>query len=93
VITDAHGTPSAITLTAGNRNDITQLLPLLDAVPHFKGRTGRPRHLLGQRGIKPVIAGRGTPHGSGLGAVRWVVERTNAWIRGFRRLRIRPPEP
>ncbi|WP_445530019.1 transposase [Streptomyces cyslabdanicus] len=31
----------------------------------------------------------GVPHGSGLGSVRWVVERTNAWIHGFRRLRIR----
>ncbi|WP_405838484.1 IS5 family transposase [Streptomyces platensis] len=107
VITDAHGTPLAITLTGGNRHDITQLLPLLDAIPHVKGRTGRPRHrpqqlfadrgydfdkyrrLLWQRGIKPVIARRGTSHGSGLGVVRWVVERTNAWIHGFRRLRIR----
>ncbi|WP_374114222.1 transposase [Streptomyces sp. NK08204] len=24
-----------------------------------------------------------------MGSVRWVVERTNAWIHGFRRLRIR----
>ncbi|RKE22058.1 DDE family transposase [Streptomyces sp. TLI_171] len=47
------------------------------------------RRLLWKRGIKPVIARRGVPHGSGLGAVRWVVERTNAWIHGFRRLRIR----
>ncbi|MEU9291503.1 transposase, partial [Streptomyces sp. NPDC048275] len=39
--------------------------------------------------MKPVIARRGTPHGSGLGTVSWVVERTNAWIHGFRRLRIR----
>ncbi|MFD8088258.1 IS5 family transposase [Kitasatospora sp. NPDC059722] len=107
VITDAHGTPLAITLTGGNRHDVTQLLPLLDAIPHIRGTTGRPRHrpgqlfadrgydydkyrrLLGKRGIKPVIARRGMPHGSGLGTVRWVVERTNAWIHGFRRLRIR----
>ncbi|MFI6769245.1 FAD-dependent monooxygenase [Streptomyces sp. NPDC050355] len=47
------------------------------------------RRLLWKRGIKPVIARRGVPHASGLGAVRWVVERTNAWIHGFRRLRIR----
>ncbi|BDH12812.1 hypothetical protein HOK021_39910 [Streptomyces hygroscopicus] len=45
--------------------------------------------MLRERGIKPVIARRGTPHESGLGAVRWVVERTNAWIHGFRRLRVR----
>lgn len=40
-------------------------------------------------GIKPLIAQRNTPHGSGLGKTRWVVERTFSWIRGFRRLRIR----
>jgi transposase len=107
VITDAGSTPLAITLTGGNRHDITQLLPLLDAIPRIRGVTGRPRHrprqlfadrgydfdkyrrLLWKRGIKPVIARRGVPHSSGLGSVRWVVERTNAWIHGFRRLRIR----
>lgn len=40
-------------------------------------------------GITPVIAKRNTPHGSGLGKTRWVVERTFGWIRGFRRLRVR----
>ena len=40
-------------------------------------------------GIEPKIAKRNTPHGSGLGTTRWVVERTNAWLKGFRRLRIR----
>ncbi|SOE16231.1 Transposase DDE domain-containing protein [Streptomyces sp. 2323.1] len=107
VITAAHGVPLAIRLTGGNRHDVTQLLSLLDAIPHIKGCTGRPRHrprqlfadcgydfdkyrrLLWKRGIKPVIARRGVPHGSGLGTVRRVVERTNAWIHGFRRLRIR----
>ena len=107
MITDGNGTPLAVTLTGGNRHDVTQLLPLLDAIPHLKGRRGRPRHrprqlfadrghdydkyrrLLWKRGIKPVIARRGVPHGSGLGTVRWAVERTNAWIHGFRRLRIR----
>ena len=45
--------------------------------------------LLRWLGIEPLIAKRNTPHGSGLGKTRWVVERTNAWIRGFRRLRVR----
>ncbi|WP_190012389.1 transposase, partial [Streptomyces candidus] len=31
----------------------------------------------------------GTPHGSGLGKTRWVVERTFAWLHQFKRLRIR----
>lgn len=46
------------------------------------------RHLR-TRGITPVIARRGTPHGSGLGAIRWVVERTFARLHQFNRLRIR----
>lgn len=34
------------------------------------------RRLVRARGITPKIARRGTPHGSGLGKTRWVVERT-----------------
>jgi transposase len=33
----------AFTLTGANRHDVTQLLPLLDAVPPVRGRRGRPR--------------------------------------------------
>jgi len=40
-------------------------------------------------GIEPVFAHRGTPHGSGLGRVRYVVERTIANIHQNRRLKIR----
>jgi transposase len=47
------------------------------------------RRELWRRGIKPVIARRGTEHGSGLGKLRWVVERTFSWLHQFRRLRIR----
>ena len=83
-----------MSLTGGNRNDVTQLLPLLDKIPACRGAVGRPRdgptgcsrdrgydhdkyrRLLRQRGIRPVIAERGVPHGSGLGIFRWVVERT-----------------
>jgi transposase len=43
VITDADGTPMAQTLTGANRHDVTQLLPLVDAVPAVAGRRGRPR--------------------------------------------------
>lgn len=107
LITDGHGTPLAVILTGGNRNDVTQLLPLLDAVPPIRGRVGRPRRkpdsLFADRGydhdvyrdqvraraIVPAIARRGTRHGTGLGTYRRVVERTFAWLHGFRRLRIR----
>jgi transposase len=40
------------------------------------------------RGIEPVLARRGTEHGSGLGLTRWVVERTHSWLHQFRRLRV-----
>ncbi|MEU1576299.1 IS5 family transposase [Streptomyces collinus] len=107
VLTDGQGIPLAVSLTGGNRNDVTQLLPLLDKVPAVAGVVGRPRRrpdalladrgydhdkyrrLVRARGIAPVIAERGKEHGSGLGVFRWVVERTIAWLHGFRRLRIR----
>jgi transposase len=47
------------------------------------------RRQLRRRGIRPVIARRRTGHGSGLGKVRWVVERTLSWLHGFGRLRVR----
>ncbi len=90
-----------MTLTAGNRNDVTELIPLVDRVPPT-GRHGkfRPKALLAdraydsrrhrrelrERGITPRIAKRGTGHGSGLGKDRWVVERTFAWLHPYRRL-------
>jgi transposase len=43
VVTCGRGTPLAFSLTGGNRNDITQLLPLVDAIPPVRGRRGRPR--------------------------------------------------
>ncbi|MFD9977916.1 IS5 family transposase [Streptomyces sp. NPDC059017] len=106
VIVDRFGTPLAVSLTGGNRHDVTQLIPLLDAIPGIRGLRGRPRsrpkrlfadrgydfdkyrRLLWKRGIKLQIARRGTAHGSGLGKTRWVVERTFAWLRQFKRLRI-----
>ncbi|XCM33508.1 transposase [Streptomyces parvus] len=92
LITDATGIPLAVTLTSGNRNDVTQLIPLLRSVPPVRGKRGRlrrrPAVVLGDRGydhdrhrrlvrtlgMKPLIARRGTEHGSGLGTQRWVVE-------------------
>lgn len=107
MLTDAKGTPLAVTLTGANRHDITQLMPLLEAIPPVKGRTGRPRRKplrvqgdraydsqphrrqLRRRKIEPVLARRRTPHGSGLGVFRWVVERTLSWLHSNRRLRVR----
>jgi len=47
------------------------------------------RWTLAWLGIEPHIGKRKTPHGSGLGKIRWVVERTIGWLKGLRRLRIR----
>ncbi|WP_186135244.1 transposase, partial [Burkholderia gladioli] len=47
------------------------------------------RRILHERNIPTRIARRGHPHGSGLGKVRWIVERTHAWLHHFRRLRTR----
>ena len=107
LLVDATGIPLAFSVTGGNRNDVTQLIPLLDRVPAVKGRVGRPRtrpdrvyadrgydhdkyrRLLRARGITPMIARRKTAHGTGLGQVRWVVERTFAWLHHFKRLLVR----
>jgi transposase len=43
VITDAQGIPLAALLTGANRNDVTQLLPLVQAIPPVRGKPGRPR--------------------------------------------------
>ena len=77
---------------------------LVEAVPPVRGQRGRrrPRRLyadraydsrrhrqeLRRRHIAPSLARRGAEHGSGLGAYRWVVERTLGWLRQFRRLRV-----
>jgi transposase len=44
---------------------------------------------LRRRGIIPLIAQRNTPHGSGLGRLRWVVEAAFDWLFNQRRLRVR----
>ncbi len=57
LICHAGGIPLAVTLTGGNRNDITQLIPLIDAVPPVRGRRGRPR-----RKPRELFADRGYDH-------------------------------
>jgi transposase len=48
LITDAHGIPLAVTLTGGHRHDVTQLMPLIEAIPPIRGRAGRPRQRPGE---------------------------------------------
>jgi transposase len=47
------------------------------------------RAILRWLGITAVIAQRNREHGSGLGKVRWVMERTISWLKGMRRMRLR----
>jgi transposase len=42
-ITDAQGIHLAAILTGANRHDVTQLLPLVEAIPPIRGQVGRPR--------------------------------------------------
>ncbi|QRX95182.1 transposase [Streptomyces sp. A1-5] len=70
-ITDASGIPLASTVTGGNRNDVTQLIPLLQAVPPVRGKRGQPRRrpdvALGDRGYDHdtyrSASNRGRPSG------------------------------
>ena len=54
---DATGIPLAWTLTGGNRNDVTQLIPLVERIPPVRGKVGRPR-----RRPDRVAADRGYDH-------------------------------
>lgn len=51
--TDAGGVPLAAKLTGANRHDVTQLMPLVDAIPPVRGKPGaplrKPRRVMGDR--------------------------------------------
>ena len=70
LLVDGGGIPLAWTLTGANRNDVTQLLGLLDRVPPVRGRVGRPR-----RRPERLIADRGYDHDK---------YRRLVWRRGIR---------
>jgi len=68
VAVDAGGIPLAATLTGANRHDVTQLLPLVDAIPPLRGKPGRPlrkpKEVLGDRAYdsephRAALAARG----------------------------------
>ena len=93
----------ALILSAANANDATMLedIPAI-RIPTGRRRRRpgkvhadkayehrRCRRYLHRRGIKPRIARRRIESSARLGRHRWTVERTGAWLGGFRRLRIR----
>jgi transposase len=52
VLTDANGIPLATTLTGANAHDVTQLIPLVDAIPKIRDKRGkrrRPKRVQGDR--------------------------------------------
>jgi hypothetical protein len=57
------GIPLAIQLSGANRNDSTQALSLVDAIPLLQGERGRPRHrpecVMGERGYDAEVIRRG----------------------------------
>jgi len=82
---------------------VEPMLKQLPILPDRSGkRRKKPKALQGDRAygfvwiikmlvqlmIVSIIAPRGSPHGSGLGKTRYVVERTLAWIGNNRRLKL-----
>jgi Transposase DDE domain len=63
LICDGSGIPLAIQLTEANRNDSTQALSLVDAIPLLQGERGHPRHrpecVMGDRGYDADAIRRG----------------------------------
>jgi hypothetical protein len=68
--------------TIGGRSGRPRRKP--DTLQGDRGYDSEPHRIrLRAQGIAPVLARRWTPHGSGLGIYRWVVERTMAWLHRF----------
>jgi len=80
-----------------------EMLESMSPVKQPRGRPRRkPRELIGDRGygfpwiiaaivlmgIGSLLCLRGSPHGSGLGKRRYVIERTMSWLSNFRRLKL-----
>jgi hypothetical protein len=102
---DRAGIPLAATVSAANVNDVTMLVATVAAcpLPGYGAGGKQPGELYADRaydsdahedllrwmGIEPRFAQRGEPHGSGLGKVRYVVERTIAAVHQNRRLKVR----
>jgi transposase len=102
LITDGNGLPLVVQTGPANRRDEQWLPCLLWWlwIALSYGRRCRPASLLADRGygfpwsialvlawgIRSLLAVRGSPHGSGLGRTRFVVERTHSWFEHYRRL-------
>jgi transposase len=97
VVVAADGLPLAVVPSAANVHDTRLFLHLLRLAQVVCAAIGRlyadaaydsveNRRLCRQDGIEPWIRRIGAPHGSGLGAVRCVVEHGCAWLLANKRL-------
>jgi len=104
VLTDAQGIPLVTAANVNEVTQVMPVLADLDPVGGKPGpKREQPERLQGDRGydsepvcqllrwlgITPILAQRGTEHGSGLGVHRWFVEGTIAWLHALGRLRRR----
>jgi transposase len=101
LLVDGHGVPLAVALSAANTHDSMLLEAVIDAVPPVKGprsRPGRPRtrparlHLdkaYDYPRCRRALRRRGIESSQRLGRHRYVVERSLAWLVGYRRLQVR----
>jgi transposase len=100
IAVDGDGVPVACVATAANVNDTVvferlflaafAVMARIETVFADKGYDAEHhRDLCRQFGVEPRIHKRGQPHGSGLGARRWPVERSNAWVLENKRLALR----
>jgi Transposase DDE domain len=89
---DKYGFPLAINVSAANRHDSKGIVPVLHQLAGFKGTALGDLSYRGQRlagealgiTLQPSAGGHGgtfIPEG-----IRWVVERSLAWISRYRRL-------
>jgi transposase len=102
LLTDGNGLPLVVQVGPANQRDeqwLPSLLWWLWVALRY-GRRRRPAALQGDRGygfpwsirlvlawgLRSLLAVRGSPHGSGLGRTRFVVERTHSWFGHYRRL-------
>ena len=70
LLTDANGVPLAVSVTGAHRNDVTQLLPLVDGLEPVRGKVGRPR-----KRAEGLLADRGYDHDK---------YRRELWARGVK---------
>ena len=64
VITDANGVPLTSSVTAANRNDVSEMAPLVNSLPAVAGKVGRPRRKPGS--LQGDLGYDSEPHRQGL---------------------------